>query len=58
MARLGKIIRHHPRYEVGLVKNSEGNFTTSPEESLQAIADQNFPGSIPVEPQEAREAKM
>ena len=34
MARLGKIIRYHPRYEVGLVKNAEGELTKTPEDSL------------------------
>ena len=32
MTSLGKIIIHHPRYEVGLMKDSKGKYTTSPED--------------------------
>ena len=58
MARLGKILRHHPRYEIGLVKRKDGSFTDTAEESLRAVAEQSFPDSIPLPSKEERKAAV
>ena len=45
MARLSKIMKGQPRYEINMLEKEDGTQTESPAESMDLIMDQNFPQS-------------
>ena len=46
MARLAKIMRYHPKFSLGLIRNPNGNMSSTPEESLELLTNATFPGSV------------
>jgi hypothetical protein len=46
MAKLSKILTSKPSNRLGLVRKSDGSLSTSPEESLETMVSEHFPGSI------------
>jgi hypothetical protein len=46
MAKLSKILKSKPSKKLGLVRKSDGSLNTSPEESLETMVSEHFPGSI------------
>ena len=48
MARLGKIIRYHPKFSLGFLRDENGCMTSNPEETLDILAKSSFPGCCDV----------
>jgi hypothetical protein len=46
MAKLSKILKSKPSNKLGLVRKPDGSLSTSPEESLETMVSEHFPGSI------------
>jgi hypothetical protein len=46
MAKLSKILKSRPSNKLGLVRKPDGLLSTSPEESLETMVGEHFPGSI------------
>ena len=43
MARIQKVLKLGKREEIGSLKDSQGNYTNTPEETLQVLLDKHFP---------------
>ena len=44
MAQIGKIIRYHPKFSLGFLRDSQGRMSSSPEETLDILSRNSFPG--------------
>jgi ribonuclease HI len=47
LARLNKILQRNVNRSMGLLRRQDGVIATSPEESIDILLDEHFPGSIP-----------
>ena len=45
VARFAKIMRYQPKYAIGLLRKSDGSFTQTPEETIELLSCNSFPGS-------------
>ena len=45
LARLAKIIRYHPKFDLGMLKDENGDLASTPERTLEILTEATFPGS-------------
>ena len=49
MARLSKILQRHPQAKLGMLRKTDGLYTSSPEEAVELLMKEHFPDSTDVE---------
>ena len=55
-SRFAKIMRYQPKYAIGLLRNEQGVMTSTPEETLEVLANSSFPMHTRIETEASQDA--